>query len=66
MGVLYGFAGLVDGIARRINGELGGNARFIATGGYANWVVPYSEEIDEIDDLLTLKGLRIIHERNRG
>ena len=66
IGVLYGFAGLVDGIARRINQELGGNARFIATGGYANWVVPYSEELDEIDDLLTLKGLRIIHERNPG
>ena len=66
VGVLYGFAGLVDGIARRINQELGGNARFITTGGYANWIVPYSEELDEIDDLLTLKGLRIIHERNLG
>jgi len=66
VGVLYGFAGLVDGIARRINRELGGSARFIATGGYAHSIVPYSEEIDEIDELLTLKGLRIIHERNRG
>jgi type III pantothenate kinase len=65
-GVLYGFAGLVDGIARRINRELGGNARFIATGGLAPTLVPHTETITEIDDLLTLKGLRIIHERNHG
>ncbi|MCO5315229.1 MAG: type III pantothenate kinase [Solirubrobacterales bacterium] len=65
-GVLYGFAGLVDGIARRINAELGGKARFIATGGLAGEIVPHSEQITEIDDLLTLKGLRLIHERNRS
>ncbi|MBK5233799.1 MAG: type III pantothenate kinase [Thermoleophilia bacterium] len=65
-GVLFGFAGLVDGLGRRINAELGGNAKFIATGGLASVVVPYTETITEIDDLLTLKGLRIIHERNRG
>lgn len=65
-GVLYGFAGLVDGIARRINRELGGQARFIATGGLASTIVPYTETITEIDDLLTLKGLRIIHGRNHG
>ena len=65
-GVVFGFAGLIDGIARRINAELGGRARFIATGGLAAVVVPYTETITEIDDLLTLKGLRIIHERNRG
>lgn len=64
-GVLYGFAGLVDGIARRINVELGGSVRFIATGGLAGEIVPHCETISEIDDLLTLKGLRIIHERNR-
>lgn len=64
-GVLYGFAGLVDGIARRIKAELGGSVRFIATGGLAGKIVPHCETIGEIDDLLTLKGLRIIHERNR-
>lgn len=64
VGVLYGFAGLVDGIARRVNAELGGKAHFIATGGYASSIVPFCEVIDEVDDLLTLKGLRIIHERN--
>ncbi len=65
-GVLFGFAGLVDGLGRRINAELGGNAKFIATGGLASVIVPYTETITEIDELLTLKGLRIIHERNRG
>jgi len=65
-GVLYGFAGLVDGIARRIDAELGGGVRFIATGGLAVTIVPHCGTISEIDDLLTLKGLRIIHERNRG
>lgn len=65
-GVLYGCAGLVDGLGRRINAELGGNARFVATGGLATTIVPFTETITEIDDLLTLKGLRIIDERNRG
>lgn len=65
-GVLYGFAGLVDGVARRINGELGGKAKFIATGGYASMIVPHTETLDRVDDLLTLKGLRIIHERNQS
>ncbi len=64
-GVLFGFAGLVDGIAGRINRELGGQARFIATGGFAPMIVPHTETLSEIDPHLTLKGLRIIEERNR-
>jgi type III pantothenate kinase len=63
-GVVYGFAGLIDGVARRIGEELGG-ARFLATGGLAAAIVPFTETIDEVEDQLTLKGLRIIHERNR-
>ena len=62
-GVLFGFAGLIDGIVRRIEEELP-NPRLLATGGYASVVVPFSETIDEVDDMLTLKGLRLIHERN--
>lgn len=64
-GVVFGFAGLVDGIARRIQDELEGEARFIATGGFAPMVVPHTETLSEIDPYLTLKGLRIIEERNR-
>lgn len=63
-GVVFGFAGLIDGVARRIEQELG-EARFIATGGLATAIVPFTETIDEVEDQLTLKGLRIIHERNR-
>jgi type III pantothenate kinase len=63
-GVVYGFAGLVDGIARRLAGELG-DATFIATGGLAAAIVPFCDTIDEVDDLLTLTGLRLIYERNR-
>ena len=63
-GVIFGFAGLIDGIARRIARELGGEPTIIATGGLANAIAPFCETIDEIDDLLTLTGLRLIWERN--
>lgn len=64
-GFVYGFAGLVDGIARRLQDELGSGATFVATGGLARAIVPFCETIDEVDDLLTLTGLRLIYERNR-
>jgi type III pantothenate kinase len=62
-GFVFGFAGMIDGIVRRIEDELPG-PQLLATGGLASVVVPYTETIDEVDDLLTLKGLRLIHERN--
>jgi type III pantothenate kinase len=64
-GVVFGFAGLIDGVARRIEKEIGG-ARFLATGGLASAIVPFTETIDEVDDLLTLKGLRLIYDRNKA
>lgn len=63
-GVVFGFAGLIDGVARRIIEELGPDAPIIATGGLANAIVPYCETISDIDDLLTLTGLRLIWELN--
>jgi type III pantothenate kinase len=64
-GVVFGFAGLIDGIARRIEEELG-EARFLATGGLAHAIVPFTETIDEVEEMLTLKGLRLIYDRNQA
>lgn len=64
-GFIYGFAGLVDGIARRIGSEIGGQTTFIATGGLADAIAPYCETVDELDRLLTLTGLRLIWELNQ-
>ncbi|HEY0516244.1 MAG TPA: type III pantothenate kinase [Solirubrobacteraceae bacterium] len=63
-GVVYGYAGAIDAILRRLYDELGARAQVVATGGLARLVVPYTEEIEEVDDLLTLTGLRLLHERN--
>jgi type III pantothenate kinase len=62
-GTLYGFAGMVDGIIDRLHSELG-EFRTLATGGLAGAVVPHCRTIDELDDLLTLHGLRLVWERN--
>jgi type III pantothenate kinase len=63
-GIVYGTAGQVDAIVNRLRAELGAQTKTIATGGLASAIVPFCETIDELDDLLTLTGLRLLHERN--
>jgi len=65
-GVIYGYAAQVDGILARLRAELGPDTRSIATGGLAEVIVPHTETLRELDPLLTLTGLRLLWERNRG
>jgi len=64
-GLVYGFAGQVDGIVERIRGELGAEAQTVATGGLADLIVPHARTLDRVDSFLTLEGLRLVWERNR-
>lgn len=64
-GVVYGFAGAVDGIVRRVRAELGERMVAVATGGLAAAIVPHCEQIDHTDPYLTLTGLRLVWELNR-
>jgi len=63
-GLYYGYIGLIDGILERLIGELGGDVKVVATGGLASLMSGGSKYIREVDDLLTLDGLRIIYDRN--
>jgi type III pantothenate kinase len=65
-GVVHGTVAMVDGVVARIKEELDPDALVIATGGLADLVFPHSVQIDENDPLLTLEGLRIVHELNAG
>lgn len=66
-GIIYGYIGSVEGVVKAMKRELGlNNVRVIATGGMAHMVAQASDVIDEIDRMLTIKGLRMIYEKNRA
>ncbi len=65
-GLVYGFAGQVDGIVEAIRGELGVEAPTVATGGLADLIVPHARTLERTDPFLTLEGLRLVWERNSG
>lgn len=63
-GIIYGYAGMVDGVVKVMQKELGGGAKVIATGGLAASIAPHTESIELVDDLLTLKGLYLLYQMN--
>jgi type III pantothenate kinase len=64
-GMVFGYAGMVDTMVRRMRKELGEDARVIATGGLAGLIASETETIERVEPFLTLEGLRLIYERNR-
>jgi len=64
-GIVFGYAGLIEGIVTRIKQELGGKAKVVATGGYAELLARETPAIEEVNPDLTLIGLRLIYEMNK-
>jgi type III pantothenate kinase len=64
-GAVFGFAGQVDYIVKKMKKELGGNAKVIATGGLAHMIAKETKSIDVINEMLTLQGLKFIYDMNK-
>ncbi|MEX2594923.1 MAG: type III pantothenate kinase [Anditalea sp.] len=64
-GVLYGYAGLVKGMLQSIRAELNQDFKVIATGGLSKILTPLKDSFDEVDQNLTLKGIKLITEANQ-
>jgi len=64
-GLVYGYAGMVDALVERIRAEVEFPARCIATGGLAPLIAKETRTIEATDELLTLKGLKILYHRNQ-
>lgn len=64
-GLFYGYAGLIEGLVGRIRHELGDAAACVATGGLADVIAPDVDAIQYVDPELTMRGLRIVWDRNR-
>ncbi len=64
-GVIFGYVGLIESLVARIRRELGGKARVVATGGFAEIIAKETKVVDEVNRHLTLIGLRLIHELNQ-
>jgi len=65
-GIIYGFVGQVEGIINRMKKEIEGRCKVVATGGLAKLIAQETDAIEIVDDFLTLEGLRLIYEINRG
>jgi type III pantothenate kinase len=64
-GLFYGYVGMVEGLVRRMDAEVGGDALCVATGGLADVIAPETPLIHHVDPDLTLHGLKIVWDRNR-
>ncbi len=65
-GLFFGYVGMVEGLVRRMDVELGGNAVCVATGGLAVVIAPETQLFQHVDVELTLQGLRLVWERNQA
>jgi type III pantothenate kinase len=64
-GIIFGYAGLIEGVVSRIQAELGEKAKVVATGGYAGIIAKETKAVDEVNPNLTLIGIKVIHDLNR-